>query len=86
MTHSMACCKTTFKLKNSTAELDTLCRNLENFGNTLGLTKKCLFQINLALDELYGSEFEENGAGIFRASAAFSVCSKASSASRDITV
>jgi serine/threonine-protein kinase RsbW len=49
----MACCKTTFKLKNSTSELDTLCRNLENFGNTLGLTKKCLFQINLALDELF---------------------------------
>ena len=49
----MACCKTTFKLKNCTSELDTLCRNVENFGSSLGLTKKCLFQINLALDELF---------------------------------
>jgi len=49
----MACCKTSFKLKNTTAELDKLCRNLEQFGNTLGLTKKCIFQINLALDEIF---------------------------------
>ncbi len=49
----MANCKTSFKLKNTTSELDKLCRNLEQFGNTLGLTEKCIFQINLALDELF---------------------------------
>ncbi len=49
----MVCCKTSIKLKNTTSELDKLCRNLEQFGNTLGLTKKCIFQINLALDELF---------------------------------
>ncbi|UCH21610.1 MAG: ATP-binding protein [Deltaproteobacteria bacterium] len=49
----MVCCKTSFKLKNNLSELDTLCRNLQQFGNSLGLTKKCIFQINLALDELF---------------------------------
>jgi serine/threonine-protein kinase RsbW len=49
----MDCCKTSFKLKNTASELDKLCRNLEQFGNTLGLTKKCIFQINLALEELF---------------------------------
>ena len=42
-----------FELKNALSELDTLCRNLETFGNTLGLSKKSIFQINLALDELF---------------------------------
>ncbi len=46
-------CKTSFKLKNKPSELNTLCRNLEQLGNSLGLTKKCIFQINLALDELF---------------------------------
>jgi anti-sigma regulatory factor (Ser/Thr protein kinase) len=49
----MACCKTSFKLKNTASELNTLCRNLEQFGNSLGLTKKCIFQVNLVLDELF---------------------------------
>ncbi|MGD2270271.1 MAG: ATP-binding protein [Desulfobacterales bacterium] len=49
----MACCKTSFKLKNNASELNTLCRNLEQFGNSLGLTKKCIFQVNLVLDELF---------------------------------
>lgn len=42
-----------FKLKNTLAELDTLCRNLEKYGNSIGLTDKCIFQLNLALDELF---------------------------------
>ena len=42
-----------FKLKNTLAELNTLCRNLEKYGNSIGLTPKCIFQINLALDELF---------------------------------
>ena len=49
----MAKCKTSFKLKNIPSELNTLCRKLEKFGNSLGLTKKCIFQLNLALDELF---------------------------------
>lgn len=42
-----------FELKNEIAELERLGRQLEKFGNTVGLTKKCLFQINLAMDELF---------------------------------
>ena len=49
----MASSKTSFKLKNTTSELEKLCHNLEQFCNTLGLTKKCIFQINLALEELF---------------------------------
>ena len=49
----MASSKTSFKLKNTTSELNKLCRNLEQFCKTLGLTKKCIFQINLALEELF---------------------------------
>ena len=43
----------TFELKNSLAELDFLCRNLETFGQKIGLPKKFIFEINLALDELF---------------------------------
>lgn len=42
-----------FELTNKIDELERLGRQLENFGNTAGLTKKCLFQINLAMDELF---------------------------------
>jgi len=42
-----------FELKNTIAELERLGRQLELFGNKVGLTKKCLFQINLAIDELF---------------------------------
>jgi len=42
-----------FKLKNKIAELERLGRQLEQFGKKAGLTKKCLFQINLAMDELF---------------------------------
>jgi serine/threonine-protein kinase RsbW len=49
----MAKRRTSFKLKNTASELDTLCQNLTQFGDSLGLTKKCVFQINLALDELF---------------------------------
>lgn len=45
--------KYTFELKSSLSELDTLCRKLEKFGQTIGLSKKCVFEINLALDELF---------------------------------
>lgn len=42
-----------FKLKNVISELDKLGRKLESFGKRIGLPKKSIFQINLALDELF---------------------------------
>ena len=42
-----------FELKSSLAELDNLCQNLEDFGQKIGLSKKLIFEINLALDELF---------------------------------
>ena len=42
-----------FELKSDLAELDSLCENLETFGNRFGLSKKLIFEINLALDELF---------------------------------
>jgi len=42
-----------FKLKNHISELDKLCRKLEQFGRQIGLSKESVFQINLALDELF---------------------------------
>jgi anti-sigma regulatory factor (Ser/Thr protein kinase) len=41
-----------FELRNSLSELDTLCRNLERFGGTLGLSQRTIFKVNLALEEL----------------------------------
>ena len=41
-----------FELKNSLSELDTLYQNLEGFGESLGLSQKMIFKINLALEEL----------------------------------
>ena len=49
----MAKNKITFKLKNRLSELDTLCQNLENFGESIGLSPKFVFETNLALDELF---------------------------------
>ena len=45
--------KISFKLKSKLSELDTLCRHLERFGKALGLSPKCMFEANLALDELF---------------------------------
>jgi len=42
-----------FELKSSLSELDTLCQNLEKYGKKIGLSKKFVFEINLALDELF---------------------------------
>ena len=42
-----------FKLKSNLSELDNLCQNLEDFGKKIGLSKKLIFEINLALDELF---------------------------------
>jgi len=54
-----------FKLKNNISELDKLGRKLNAFGEGIGLSKKCMFQINLALDELFTNivsyGFPDNG-------------------------
>ena len=42
-----------FELKNSLAELSTLCEKLEGVGEALGLSRRSLFEVNLALDELF---------------------------------
>jgi serine/threonine-protein kinase RsbW len=42
-----------FELKSSLSELDNLCLNLENIGQKIELSKKLIFEINLALDELF---------------------------------
>ena len=42
-----------FELKSSLSELDTLCQNVEMYGKKIGLSKKFIFEINLALDELF---------------------------------
>ena len=42
-----------FELKSDLSELDSLCQNLETFGEKFGLPKKLIFEINLALDELF---------------------------------
>ena len=42
-----------FELKNSLAELDKLSRHLDIYGRKIELPKKFLFEINLALDELF---------------------------------
>jgi anti-sigma regulatory factor (Ser/Thr protein kinase) len=45
--------KISFKLRNSLSELETLCKNLHQFSNQLGLTKKCNCEIDLVLEELF---------------------------------
>jgi anti-sigma regulatory factor (Ser/Thr protein kinase) len=42
-----------FKLRNNLSELATLCEKMESVGQTLGLSRRCLFEMNLALDELF---------------------------------
>ena len=44
---------TSFKLKNALTELSSLFERIERFGKSVGLPKKQVFQINLALDELF---------------------------------
>ena len=42
-----------FELKNELSELSALCRHLEGCGNILELQQKCVFEINVSLDELF---------------------------------
>ena len=41
-----------FELKNDLSELETLRQNLENYAQCIGLCGKCIFEINLGLEEL----------------------------------
>jgi len=42
-----------FELKSKLSELQTLCRHLEDCGDVMELSQKCLLEINLGLDELF---------------------------------
>lgn len=42
-----------FELKSKLSELKKLCSHLEDCGNLMELPPKCLFEINLGLDELF---------------------------------
>jgi len=42
-----------FELRNRLSELETLCVKMESVGQALGLSRRCLFEVNLALDELF---------------------------------
>ncbi len=42
-----------FELKNDQSELEHLCEKCEELGKSIGLSDKSVFEINLALDELF---------------------------------
>ena len=42
-----------FELKNDLSELDRLCQKCESVGASMGMPKKLIFEMNLALDELF---------------------------------
>jgi anti-sigma regulatory factor (Ser/Thr protein kinase) len=48
----MSTSKISLRLKNSLSELERLGENLEQFGDSLGLSQKILFEISLSLEEL----------------------------------
>lgn len=42
-----------FELKNDQSELERLCHNCEEIGRSIGFSDKSMFEMNLALDELF---------------------------------
>ena len=44
--------RVSLELRNSLAELDALCRSLQQFGESLGLSHKAIFQLCLAMEEI----------------------------------
>jgi anti-sigma regulatory factor (Ser/Thr protein kinase) len=44
--------KISFEFRSNLSELDKLHRNLEELGKSLGMSKKAIFQINLAIEEV----------------------------------
>jgi len=47
--------RVSLELRNSLSELDTLCQSLQQFGEALGLSNKALFQICLAMEEVFSN-------------------------------
>jgi anti-sigma regulatory factor (Ser/Thr protein kinase) len=47
--------RVSLELRNSLSELDTLCQILQQFGEALGLSNKALFQICLAMEEVFSN-------------------------------
>lgn len=47
--------RVSLELKNSLSELDTLGQSLQQFGEALGVANKTLFQICLALEEIFSN-------------------------------
>ncbi len=45
--------KISFEISNNLSELNTLHQNLEELGKSIELPKKCIFEINLAVEELF---------------------------------
>lgn len=44
--------RVSLELRNSLSELDLLCQSLQQFGETLGIANKSLFQVCLAVEEI----------------------------------
>ena len=44
--------RVSLELRNSPAELDTLCKSLQQFGESLGLSNKAIFHLCLAIEEI----------------------------------
>ena len=42
-----------FELNSNLSELDLLCQNCEKIGRSIGVSDKTIFEMNLALDELF---------------------------------
>jgi anti-sigma regulatory factor (Ser/Thr protein kinase) len=42
-----------FELKNDLSELEQLCQNCEDIGRSINVSDKSIFEMNLALDELF---------------------------------
>lgn len=42
-----------FELTNDLSELDRLCQCCEEVGDTIGMTRKAVFEMNLSLEELF---------------------------------
>jgi serine/threonine-protein kinase RsbW len=47
--------KICLEIRNKISELDSLRSGMETLGRTFGLSKKCLFQINLAIEEVFSN-------------------------------
>jgi serine/threonine-protein kinase RsbW len=69
--------KQILELKNDMAELDRLQRFVEKLGNKYGLSKKCIIEINLALEEVFANivayGYEDCGDHLIKISVEFAV-------------